>query len=240
MPRSRRAAANGGSHIPTAPKGHNGAKVPLTEDEAGALTVYYELKIIEDQRKVEAKKVELDGLREVVNGHFKRMTADLGFTRKEFDAEVIVKGKMTETEYLNSEARRDRLHRLSGRQPGQQIDLIDEVLKDTVDEALQAEHDGYRAGRRADDPVPPTTLSTIFHQDFMRGWHAGQAFNTLQLGKAAEVLARPKPGEMAAAPDEDAEDEDPADPEVIKAKAAKLKKDGWAEPTPAETQFAAE
>jgi hypothetical protein len=52
----------------------------------------------------------------------------------------------------------------------------------------------------------------------MRGWTEGQEFNGLQLGKAAAILARPKPGEMAAAPEE-AEEEDPADPEVIKRKA---------------------
>ncbi len=179
--------------------GHNSE--PLTEEELSALTVHYELKITEAQRTVDAIMVDLKSARDVVNGHFKRMTADLGFTRKEFEAEVITLGRMTEAQYLNHEKKRARLHRLAGRKPGEQLDLVD-AIADTVDEALIAEGDGYRAGRRADDPVPPAELSTIFHQDWMRGYHAGQEYNGLQLVKAAEILARPKPGEMAAAPEE--------------------------------------
>lgn len=179
--------------------GHN-SKVPLTDDEQSALTTYYELKIIEAQRKVDALMVDMKSARDVVNGHFKRMTADLGFTRKDFESEVIRLGQMTEAEYIGHEKRRARLHRLAGRSVGEQLDLID-AIKDTVDEAMQAEHDGYRAGRRADDPTPPSTLSTIFHQDWMRGWHAGQEFNGAQLIKAHEIMSRPKPGEMAAAPE---------------------------------------
>jgi hypothetical protein len=226
LARSKKAAAG---------PGHN-SKTPLTEEEAGALTVHYELKVIEAQRKVDALMVDLKSARDVVNGHFKRMTADLGFTRKEFESEVIALGKMTEAQYLNHERKRARLHRLSGRQPGEQLDLV-EAIQDTVDEALQAEGDGYRAGRRADDPVPPSTLNTIFHQDWMRGYHAGQEFNGLQLGKAAEILARPKPGEMAAADEEPEAEEDPADREVIRKKANALKESGWTEPTGDEANF---
>lgn len=226
--------AEGGS---PAPAGHN-SKTPLTDDEKSALTVHYELKIIEDQRKVDALLVDLKSARDVVNGHFKRMTADLGFTRKEFEAEVIVLGQLSEVEYRNRERRRAHLHKLAGRKIGDQLDLED-AIKDTVDEALAAEGDGYRAGRRADEPKPPSTLNTIFHQDWMRGYHAGQEFNALQLGKAAEILARPKPGEMAAAPDDgdDHEEEDPGDPEVIRRKANALKDSGWTEPTEDEANF---
>jgi hypothetical protein len=208
------------------------AKTPLTEDEAAALTVYYELKVIEDQRRVDAKAVELKGLRDVVNGHFKRMTADLGFTRKEFEAEVIVKGRMTEVEYLNSEARRSRLHVLSGRKPGEQLDLID-AIHDTATEATAAEQDGYRAGRRADDPTPPSHVSPILHQDWLRGWHMGQEYNGAQLVKAHEILARPKPGLMVAGDDPD-EDEDEAD---LDDEARALKASGWVGPTDDETKF---
>lgn len=215
--------------------GHN-SNGKLTEEEQSALTVHYELKIIEAQRKVDAIQVDLKSARDVVNGHFKRMTADLGFTRKDFEAEVITLGKMTEAEYLNHERRRARLHRLAGRKPGEQLDLV-EAIQDTVDEALAAEGDGYRAGRRADDPSPPSTLNTIFHQDWMRGYHAGQEYNGLQLGKAAEILARPKPGEMAAAPEGESEEEDPADPEVVARKARELKEAGWTEPTGDEASF---
>jgi hypothetical protein len=235
MARARKLATEPNDSTP-ATSGHN--KPPLTEDEAGALTVYYELKIIEDQRKVDAKKVELDGLREVVNGHYKRMTADLHFTRKEFEAEVIVKGRMTEVEYLNSEARRSRLHVLSGRKPGEQLSILD-AIQDTADEAVAAEQDGYRAGRRADDPTPPSTVSPILHTDWMRGWHMGQEYNGAQLTKAHEILARPKPGTMVAGtdPDETGDESDELDEDTIAAGAKALQKAGWVEPTEAETQF---
>jgi hypothetical protein len=214
--------------------GHNSE--PLTDEERGALVVHYELRIIEDQRKVDAIQVDLKAARDKVNGHFKRMSADLGFTRKEFEAEVIATGRMTEAEFRNAQNRRNSLHRLAGRKPGEQLDLVD-AIADTVDEALEAEGNGYRAGRRADDPTPPDTLNTIFHNDWLRGWHAGQEFNGLQLTKAAEILARPKPGEMAAAPEEEEEEEDDADPEVIRRKAKALQAAGWTEPTADEANF---
>ena len=213
--------------------GHN-SNAALTDEEKAALTTYYELKIIEDERKVAALMVDLKSARSVVNGHYKRMTADLGFTRKEFEAEVIVLGQMSEAEYRNRERRRAHLHKLAGRNVGEQLDLED-AIKDTVDEAAAAEHDGYRAGRRADDPKPPSELSTIFHQDWMRGWHAGQEFNGAQMLKAAEILARPKPGEMAAAPEDEEEDLDPE--EEIEAEVKRLEQAGWAQPTADEAEF---
>jgi hypothetical protein len=109
------------------------------------------------------------------------------------------------------------------------------VLADTVDDAIAAEANGYRAGRRADDPVPPKDISPILHPDWMRGWHAGQAFNGRQLAKAAEVLARPKPGEMAAAPAETRGR--PGRPRGDQAQANALKDGGWVEPRPDETAF---
>jgi ribosome modulation factor len=235
MSRSKRAAANGDAA--PAQTGHN-SDGKLTDEEAAALTTHFALKIIAQQKVVALKQAELDGERNQVNGLFKLVSKDLQITRKDFEANVIAVLGMSEAEYLSAERKRDRLHRLAGVKTGEQIDLIDHVLKDTVDEAQAAFADGYRAGRRADDPSPPTSLSTIFHQDWLKGWHEGQEFNALQLGKAAEILARPKPGEMAPAGDgEDGEDEDPADPEVIKRKAAKLKAEGWTEPTGDEASF---
>jgi hypothetical protein len=213
--------------------GHN-SKQPLTEDEQSALATHYELKIIEDGRKVDALMVDLKAARDKVNGHYKRMTADLGFTRKEFEAEVVELGRLSEAEYASREAKRTRLHVLAGRKPGEQLSLIDKIA-DTVDEAIAAEAAGYRAGRRADDPTPPKEVSPVLHQDWMRGYHAGQEFNGLQLTKAAEILARPKPGQMAAGenPDETEEDED-AD---LDAEARALKASGWAGPTADEAKF---
>lgn len=232
MGRSPKAAAE----APPPPAGHNNAK--LTEDEASALTIYYELKVREDQRKVDALMVDLKSARSVVNGHFKRMTADLGFTRKDFEAEVIAKANMTEAEYMASERKRARLHRLSGRNPGEQLDLISDVLADTIDDAIAAEANGYCAGRRADDPLPPKEIHGTLQQDWLRGYHKGQEVNGMALAKAAEILARPKPGEMAAEPEAAEAEEDDGDPEVIKRKANALKDGGWTDPTPAEAEFA--
>lgn len=236
MPRSRKAAALGPASDP-APAGHNNDG-KLTDDEASALTTYWSLKILADQKVLALKQAAVDDARTVVNGHFKMVSKDLGFTRKEFEAEVISKLGMNDAEYRNSEARRSRLHRLAGLKTGEQIDLLNHVLADTVDEAIAAEHDGYRAGRRADDPVPPSTVSPILHPDWMRGYGTGQEFNGLQLAKASEIMARPKPGEMGAAPADEPEEDD-ADPEVIKRKAKALKASGWTEPTPDEQQFEA-
>jgi hypothetical protein len=212
-------------------------KTPLTEEEQAALTTYYELKIIEDTRKLDALLVDVKGARDIVNGHYKRMTADLGFTRKEFEAEVVDLGRLSEAEYLHREARRTKLHVLSGRKPGEQLSLID-AIQDTVDEAMAAEGAGYRAGRRADDPVPPKEVSPILHQDWMRGWHAGQEYNGLQLTRAHEIMARPKPGQLAAGTDPDeAEDEGGDDVNDVAAGAQALKDSGWAGPTPEEATF---
>lgn len=234
MPRSKRAVVTDAASTPATAGHNNDGK--LTDDDAAALTTYWSLKIIADQKVLALKQAHVDDARSVVNGHFKMVSKDLGFTRKEFEAEVIAKLGMNDAEYRNAEARRSRLHRLAGLKTGDQIDLLAHVLVDTVDEANAAEHDGYRAGRRADDPVPPTTVSPILHPDWMRGYHAGQEFNGLQLSKAAAVMARPKPGEMAAAPEGEPEEDD-GDPEVIKRKAAALADSGWTEPSADETVF---
>jgi len=216
--------------------GHN-SNEPLTEDEQAALTVHFALKVIADQRIADQKKADLDSARSTVNGHFKLISAELGITRKDFEAHVLGVLNMSEAEYANAEKNRARLHRLAGVKSGDQIDLLDHVLADTVDDAIAAEANGYRAGRRADDPTPPDTLSSIFITDWMRGWSKGQEANGMQLAKAAEVLARPKPGTMVAA--DEPEEEDPTDPDVIAAKARKLKGSDWMEPTADEASFEA-
>lgn len=224
-------------HNPTqeaqASVGHNSGKVPLTEEEAAALTTHYALKVIAQQKVVAQKQAELDGERSQVNGFFKMISKDLGITRKDFEADVIAVLGMTEAEYLRSERKRDRLHRLAGVKSGEQLSLID-VIADTADEAAAAFADGYRAGRRADDPIPPKETASILHPDWMKGWHEGQTYNGMQLAMASELLARPKPGEMAAAPEEPAE---PDEETALDAEVKRLEQSGWAEPTAAEADF---
>lgn len=160
---------------------------PLTEEEQSALVTYFALKIIEDQRKLAAAKSVLDGCREVVNGHFKRMTADLKFTRKEFEAEVLENMNKSEAEYVYAEKKRARLHRLAGLQKGEQLDLIDKI-NDTVDDEIEAEANGYRAGRRGDDPTPPETTHPMFLVAFERGYRKGVEENGALLAKAGKIL----------------------------------------------------
>lgn len=219
----------------TAGQGHNGP-APLTEEEASALTTHYALKLLAQDRVCAIKKAELDTETTARNALFKRVSADLKFTRKEFQAEVLDKLGMTDAEYLNAEKKRDRLHRLAGLKPGEQIDLLTHVLADTADDAANAEADGYRAGRRADDPELPAHVSSMFTSEWMKGWHLGQEFNGMQLSKAAAILARPAPGTMAPA-DLDEDEQDDGSPEALKAAAAKLKDNGWVGPTEQEAEF---
>lgn len=223
-------AANGAGH------NENGG---MSDDDAAALTVHYQLKITESQRALDALLVDVAAARKTVNGHFKRMNADLQFTRKEFQADVLDKLNMTEVAFLNAERKRERLQRLAGLRQGEQLDFITHGLPDTVDDEIAAEADGYRAGRRADDPIPPKTIASIMVQAWMRGYHEGQAFNAKALGRAGEIVAAREakgpglqPGED---PDEEAEVE--LDPEEIDKKARKLRKAGWTEPTAEEAAF---
>jgi hypothetical protein len=217
--------------------GHNSTAAPLSDDDVAALLTFHQLKILEGQRKLDALLVDVKSARDIVNGAFKRLTADTQVTRKDFETEVLAKLNMTEAEYLASERKRTRLHKLSGLKQGEQISLLD-AIEDTVDEALTAEANGYRAGRRADDPVVPKTLNPIFHPDWMRGWDKGQQENIMALTRADTILAErakaPKAGEMVAdAEDEGDGDDDQIDLEdEVAAQMKALKDSGWADDAP--------
>lgn len=191
----------------------------LTDDEAAALTTHYQLKIIEAQRKVDALMVDVKGARDTVNGHFKRMTADLKFTRQDFEREVIAKLNMTEAEYLSSERKRARLHKLAGLAIGEQLDLLDHIA-DTVDDEIDAEANGYRAGRRADDPIMPKTTHPMFATAWTRGYHKGVEENGALLAKAGEIIAaRNKPVMVAEEPEEEPDEDESVEDNVRKLKA---------------------
>jgi hypothetical protein len=222
MGRSRKAAA----------VGHNGP--PLTPEEEEALATKYALDIIRDEKAANAQKALYDAARAKVTGHYKMVAHDLKVTRQDFAANVVAVLGMTEAEYLSAERKRQRLHRLAGVAPGEQLDLI-EAINDTVDDAIAAESDGYRAGRRADDPTPGENIATMFHPDWLRGYTRGQEVNAKAEALAAEILARPKPGEMAAAEDDDASDGEGEDD--LEAEVKRLEETGWVEPTAAETEF---
>lgn len=212
--------------------GHN-PKEPLTDQETVALGVHHQLRITAEQRKLDALLVDVANQRKIVNSAFKLMTADLGYTRKDFQGEVIDKLEMTAGEYQAHILKVDRLHRIAGLREGEQLDLLDH-LTDTVDESEAAFQDGYRAGRRAADPVPGSHVAAIMHPRWMEGWHAGQAWNGEQLKLAHEIMSRPKPGEMVEADDEDPETDDD---DGIDAEVRRLEATGWVEPTEAEAEF---
>jgi hypothetical protein len=54
---------------------------------------------------------------------------------------------------------------------------------------IEAEANGYRAGRRGDDPVPPKTTHPMFHSAWTRGYHKGVEENGKLLAKAGEILS---------------------------------------------------
>lgn len=208
--------------------GHNGP--PLTDEERDALATHFALRIIADQKIVAQKKADLDAAKAVVNGHFKLVAKELGETRKDFERDVIAVLGMTEAEYLAAERRRARRHQMAGATPvGAQLDLID-TLNDTIDDAIAAEAEGYRAGRRADDPVAPDHIDPIFLTDWQRGWTRGQEVNAKAEALAADVLARPAPGTLVADDDDEADEADEADGFDADAEAKRLKASGWTEP----------
>lgn len=219
--------------------GHN-SNAPLTEEERDALATHFALSIIAKERIAQQKKADYDAAKSDVNGVFKLIKKELGESRKDFERDVLDVMGMSEAEYIAAETKRLRRHQMAGAKPvGAQLDLID-AINDTVDDAISAEAEGYRAGRRADDPVPPSHISSIFLQDWMRGWTRGQEVNCKAEAMAAEILARPKPGELVEGedPDEDEEDDD-LDPNSIRAQARELAKSSWMEPTADEQTFQA-
>jgi len=213
--------------------GHNSGE-PLTDDEIAALQHYYADKIRRQDRKAAEAKAAYDLERTEVNSLFALVKGDLKYSRKEFE-EVLAAQDKSEAEFRHDEAKRARRFSLHGLPVGAQLEMFS---GDTVDDAREAEANGYRAGRRADDPIPPSTLSTMFHQDWMRGWERGQAENLAQFAKAHEIIEARKAKSVALDPvEEDMGDVDPED--ALDDAARKLKRTGWAEPTSAESEFEA-
>lgn len=206
--------------------GHN--KAPLTDAEMADLQNYYELKIREAQRKVDVAVANLKLERGVVNGHFKRMTADLKYTRGEFE-EYLARKDLTPAEYKAAEAKRRRMDANGGLPVGAQQDLLAAIEGpgDTADEGVLADAAGFIAGHRGDDPKPPGTISPILHPRWMEGWHRGTAEMQASVARAMEIInarAAPKPVLEPDEPDDD-EGVDPVD-----AEAKRLKESGWADP----------
>jgi len=210
---------------PTPGAGHNSATEPLTDDELAALQHHYAHRIRVQQRKADEAKAAYDLERTEVNGIFALVRGDLKYSRKEFE-EVLAAQDKTEAEFRHDEAKRARRFTLHGLPVGTQIDMFS---GDAADDAAEADANGYRAGRRADDPIPPTSLSTMFHQDWMRGWERGQAENLAQFAKANEIIAARKAASevVETVGDEPATDDGRDPDEVIDDEARALRKSSF-------------
>lgn len=210
--------------------GHNSE--PLTEQEQAALLQHHLVNIIRDERIAVQKKADYDAARAAVTKGFAACKGDLGFARKDLE-EILAKMKMTEGEFRSSENARTHRMSLAGLPVGAQLDMFS---GDTVDDAAEAEANGYRAGRRADDPVPPESIATMFHSDWLRGWTKGQDENGQQFALAKGILdKRAAAGAMTLEEPEDDRDPD----EVIDDEARALKRAGWTAPTAAEEAIGA-
>jgi hypothetical protein len=215
--------------------GHNSGE-PLTDDDIRALSQHHALKIIKAERTAANIKGDYDEARGEVKAAFALVKADLGYTRKDFE-EILAKMRMGEAEFRISETKRVRRFALAGLPVEGQMDLF-AAPTDTADERVQTEAEGYRAGRRADDPTVPANIAPILAPDWLKGWHAGQEDNGRDFIRANEIIDARKAKAVALDPvEEDTGDVDPED--ALDDAARKLKRTGWAEPTEAEAEFEA-
>lgn len=202
--------------------GHNAE--PLTEEEQEALQLHHELKIRAQQKKADVAKASYDLERNAANDMVKVACGELKVPATEFRAYMEDKN-LSETEYRQKATTRALLRKRGGMPDINGQYALDLPTKaDTADESQSAYEDGLRAGRRADDPVPPKHISGIFQTRWMEGWHAGQTENAAKLGLAEQVIAR------RAAPKVEPKPE--ADPEAdVAAQARKLRAGGFLERT---------
>lgn len=214
--------------------GHNSKA--LSQDEREALLVHHLTKLRAQKKLLDEKKAAAAAEASTFTEMLLQAKADGGFLRKEL-VELLTDSASRAKDLVAAEERRLWMRRAAGLPVGAQLDMFGDATTPTeAKDELAWEADGYLAGRRADDATPPKECDPRFHQAWMKGYHAGQAFNVEQLGKAKEVLARkpePKGSLKAAEPDEE------PDPQAEAAAAAKkLKANGWMEPAPAEAEFA--
>lgn len=219
----------------TAGAGHN-SDVVLTDDDIAALQHYHAVKIFQLQKAAEEAQTVYKGKLALVNDQFALVKSDLRYTRKDME-DLLEKLRMTPAEFAIQEAQRTKRYTLAGLREGETGSLD----FDTVDEAIAAEEDGYRAGRRADDPVPPERIAAVLHPDWLRGWHRGQEDNGKDFIRANELIeARKQQGvelEAEAETQGEAGDEEHPD-DVIEDAADALKAAGWTKPTEEERSFA--
>ena len=162
--------------------GHNAAS---DAQDRAALQQFYAIKIRQAQRIAASAKAEYDEAREQVSSLYTLVKADLHITRKEMQ-ELIALANMTEREYIAHE--RGRRSRMVDAGLPVQGDLFDRV--GDLGDDQEAEANGYRAGRRGEEPKPPAEIAGTLQTIWMEGWHRGQKENADQFLRAQEVLDR--------------------------------------------------
>lgn len=182
----------------------------LGDEDAAVLHAYFAAKIRAQQKVVALKKAEFDAEKDKVNALFTQVRGELRINRKDFEEDLRLQ-EMSEDEFIAHEAARHNRLSIAGLPVGTQGELFPKG--DAADDQARAYNDGKRAGVRADDPVPPSYISSVFAPDWQRGWSDGQAENMAKIGKAEDILAAraQKAGKLEA--DEANEPGEPTDDE---------------------------
>lgn len=216
----------------TAGPGHN---TVLTDEEVADLEAYFVVKIRQAQAVADEKKAAHKSALSDVNALFSKVKGDLKVPRKDFE-DLLAKLAMDPVEFRAWWEKTLARYGRQGLPVGEQQQL---ALGDTVDDKAAAHAHGLAQGRAGVDPVPPKTLSTILHQDWLAGWHEGQKELYLRLGRADGIFAKlaQANGEVTDGEEEEEVEEDDGDPEVIRRKAKKLQAEGWDKPTADEANF---
>jgi len=204
----------------------------LSEEDAAALQVHYVAKARAAMAEVEEARAEVKSANAGLKNIFDRVRADLNLQRKEVEALIADLDKPVATLRAEHAKRRKLLAR-----HGVMVEQGDLFARpaDAADEAGMAYEDGLRCGQLALDPTPPKTTPPIFHNEWMKGWHEGQAQNGAKLKRAEEILSARSAPDFSDDDDDDDDQidiEEALDPDVIADKARKLKKSGFMEPAP--------
>jgi hypothetical protein len=208
-----------------APKGHN-SKLTADQEEALFLTHLQKLRV--QAGKVDEIKAELDGERAILTDIFRLAKSD-GFSRKELQA-ILDDSKSLRRDLTAEEDRRAKLRAWAGLPSGSQADLFASTPIETRDE-MDAEGQGLAMGLRGDSPTLPDSMHARFSPAFMKGWHAGQERLVWGLAEAGKIVDRDPNSGIRPAPVVLEPEPDELEPEVIAAKAKKLKKKGFMERT---------
>jgi ribosome modulation factor len=154
----------GGPRAADAKPGHNSSG--LTDDQVQALTRQHSEKrahLLELEKTAKANRMNFD----------KVIKSDLG-AKGLADIKLLaeLETEEGETKFKEEMERQARVARWAGLHVGMQGSLFDEDRRPIADRAYE---EGKRAGLAGKDAKPPHAPGTEAHNEWMRGWHDGQA-----------------------------------------------------------------